>query len=103
MPLYRKIEHEMILQKADNFVASPTYTIEAAGKTKSSILPDGWKFFDTDAEAVADLNWPIHVPMKSEDPAGFTEYIASRAFEDYVTAFTKMHGYLPTIAEEAAS
>jgi len=103
MPLYRKIAHEMVLQKADNFVASPTYTIEAAGKTKSSILPDGWKFFDTDAEAVADLNWPIHVPMKSEDPTGFLAYINSQAFQDYLTAFAKIHGYLPTIAEEAAS
>ena len=103
MPLYRKIAHEMVLQKADSFVASPTYTIEATGKTKASVLPDGWKFFDTDAEAVADLAWPISVPLKSEDEAGFTAYVTSQAFQDYLKAFAKLHGYLPAIAEEAAS
>lgn len=102
MPLYRKIAHEMVLQKADNFVASPTYTIEATGKTKASVLPDGWKFFENDADAVADLAWPISVPLKSEDSAGFLAYAQSPAFQEYLKAFAALHGYLPSIAEEAA-
>lgn len=102
MPLYRKIEHEIVLQKAENSVTTASCTIEAAGKDASSVLPDGWHYFSTDDEAVATLGWPLNVPRKEDDRAGFLNYVRSPAFQTFVREFSRVHGHLPSVATEAA-
>jgi hypothetical protein len=103
MPLYRKIPYEMTLQKAENFVETSSYSISAAGATKSSVFPDDWHYFDTDAEAQTGLSWPIFVPRREDDAVRFREYVNSQWFQEYLKAFSALHGYPPSIVEEAAS
>lgn len=103
MPLYRKIPHEMVLQKAENFVETASYSITAAGATKSTVFPDGWHYFGTDAEAETGLSWPIFVPRHEDDPKKFREYVSSDMFQEYLKAFSALHGHLPSIVEEAAN
>jgi len=102
MPLYRKIPHEMTLQKTENFVETSSYSISAAGATKLSVFPDGWHYFDTDAEAETSLSWPIFVPSRKDNPVRFRRYVTSHWFQEYLKAFSALHGYLPSIVEEAA-
>jgi len=97
MPLYRKIPHEMTLQKAENFVSAPGYEINAATAKAGDTLPDGWKYYASDADAVTGLAWPLSVPTYIENPVEATAYVAGVAIQEYIQAFANLHGYLPSL------
>lgn len=74
MAFYKLIEGQ--IQKAPNFVAAPTYTLEATDKHGYDYPVDGWYWFDSDGEAAAFFGVPLGVELRLERQDGWGQFIS---------------------------
>lgn len=90
MPFYKKVDHEMQLQKSAMFVDGPGVSLDASQHSTYTYPVQGWYWFDTDAEAEAALDWPVEV-------TDLVAYEKTDRCTRYIDSYFKMFNKLPPL------